>query len=145
MEEERAEVVDTSRMYKILLRERKREELEQLVIKESAFRNLRRTFSKKFSFKKLKSNNGETCLPKDNSFSSKVFHKVTNSIRNGFKKRRLKTTSVSCDEEDSEKYLPSARDSAYFSLADSCKSESESLAVTETANNTLDFSTTLPP
>jgi hypothetical protein len=143
MEVERAGVVDTSRLYKILLTERKWEDLEQLEIKDSAFRNLRRTFSKKFSFNKLNSNNGETLSPKANSFSSKVFHKVTNSIQNGLKKRRLKTASVNCLEEESEDDFPSARDSAYFSLADSCKSESESLAVSETADNTLDFSTTL--
>ena len=37
MEVEKVEVVDTSRLYKILLRERKREELELLEIKENTF------------------------------------------------------------------------------------------------------------
>ena len=73
MEVERAGVVGTSRLYKILFREREREELEQLKSKESAFRNLKRTLSKKFSFKKLKTNTGETFQSKEHHFPVKCF------------------------------------------------------------------------
>ena len=52
MEVERGEIVDTSRLYKILAMEWEGEELQKS--EESAFRNIKKTLSKKFSFKKLK-------------------------------------------------------------------------------------------
>ena len=58
MEVERVEMVDTSRLYKILVRERDGEELEKS--EESAFRNIKKTLFKNFSFKKLKTATEET-------------------------------------------------------------------------------------
>ena len=45
-------MVDTSRLHKIVAREREGEELQKS--EESALRNIKKTLSKKFSFKKLK-------------------------------------------------------------------------------------------
>ena len=68
---------DTSRLYKILVKEREREELEILGRKQSAFKYIKRTLSKRFIFKKFNPDPGET---EENNFCGKVFKKGTNSF-----------------------------------------------------------------
>ena len=69
MEVEREEMEDTSRLYKILVMEREGEELEKSERIESAFSNMKKTLSKRFSFKKLKTATKETAKVEEFTFS----------------------------------------------------------------------------
>ena len=88
------QLVDTSRLYKILVREREGEELQNSESLESAFRNIKKTLSKKFSFKKFKTATEETAKVQEFTFPQNIFHKWIDSIRNGFKKMKLGKPSV---------------------------------------------------
>jgi hypothetical protein len=154
MEVERERMMDTSRLYKILVTEREREELAKLDPKGlSAFKTVKRNLCRKLSFNKVKKDkyNKVEEVPKkqksthssEQSKSQRVFQKVTSTIRNSFRSRKVKDCETLVDESDED--LSSARDSAYFSLTQSClhKSESDTLEETEAANNSFDYLTTL--
>ena len=129
----------TSRLYKILVRERDREEIEILGRGENAFKIIKRTLSKKFSFNKYK-----TDLEKqaENNCCGIFFQKVTNSFLHTFNPPKVRANSTNSDGDEFEDNLPPTTDSAYFSDSfNHC--ESESLEVTETANNPSEFSSAL--
>ena len=139
------DMVDTSRLYKILAREK--EELDKSERMESAFRNIKNTLSKKFSFKKSKTVTEEIAEVNEIKFTQKILHKLTDSIRNGFTKKKLGKPSVTNSMKDeSEEDLHSVLDSAYFSLDQSySQSEKEVLEEIETVHVSLLELFPLPP
>ena len=100
MEVEREEMEDSSRLYKILVMEREGEDLEKSERIESAFSNIKKTLSKKFSFKKLKTSTKGTAKVQEFTCSQNIFDKLTDSIRNCFTKQKLKKTSVTNSIKD---------------------------------------------
>jgi len=140
MEGEREEG-DTSRLFKLLLREQEREELESIEGKESAFRIVKYNLSKKFSFRKGKLESGKKTSKEAKPFQKKIFHKLTNTFRRKFTKHLSKSCSSEDVEEDEEDNLPSGRDSAYFSNSQ-CYSKSGTHKQTEAANKSFECSST---
>ena len=59
-----------------------------------SLRNIKKTLSKNFSFKKLKTSPEEIAKVQEFTFSPKILHKLADSIRIGFTKLKLKKPSV---------------------------------------------------
>ena len=146
MEGEREEG-GTSRLFKLLLREQEREELESIERKESAFTIVKNNLSKKFSFRKGKLNTRETTSKEGKAFQKKIFHKLTKTFRRTFTKHLSKSSRESSnedveeDEDDEKDYLASGKDSAYYSQSQCC-SKSGTHRQSETANKSFECTST---